>query len=210
MKSFRLIEKLDFAVLLGILGAVLLANIAAFGQECDQLRGEVLRLHILANSDSAADQLLKLRVRDRILSETGALFSQTQDEADAKRTATQLLPQIQQVAADELRRYGVALPVSAELCHMYFSTRRYEDFSLPAGMYDAVRVTIGEGAGHNWWCVIYPPMCVPSAIAQQAEETAQAQEILQLNEAPLFRPKLAVVELFEKCAVACGKSPAGA
>mgnify|MGYP002410995834 FL=1 len=78
---------------------------------------------------------------------------------------------------------------------MYFTTRQYDDISLPAGIYDAVRVTIGSGKGKNWWCVVYPPMCVATAMAPQSEAL---NEIEHLNSEPLFRPKLAVVELFEQ------------
>ena len=104
------------------------------------------------------------------------------------------LPAIEAAARDELRRCGIDEPVRAELCHMYFNTREYEAGSLPAGDYDAVRVTIGAGAGKNWWCVIYPPICLGSAMA---EGNPELEEIEHLNSEPLFKPKLAVVELFE-------------
>lgn len=181
-------------MLLGIILAVLLANIAAFGQECDALRKDVVRLHIMANSDSEADQSLKLKVRDRILAEVGGVFAVPQSQSAAKATAVEHLPAIQAAAERELRANGSNAPVKAEVCNMYFTTRDYAEISLPAGNYDAVRVTIGTGTGKNWWCVMYPPMCVAGAMP---EDSVPMEEIEHLNDAPLFVPKLAIVELFE-------------
>lgn len=165
-RRFQLITRLDLAVLLGIVLAVFLSNVAAFGQECDAVRADVVRLHILANSDSPADQQVKLRVRDRILADVGGVFAGPQTQADAKEAARQNLPAIESAARAALDEAGVDAPVRAELCRMYFTTRQYDDLMLPAGDYDAVRVTIGEGAGHNWWCVMYPPICVSAAMAE--------------------------------------------
>lgn len=193
-QRFKLITRLDLAVLLGIVLAVFLSNVAIFGQECDAVRADVVRLHILANSDSAADQQVKLKVRDRILSDVGGVFAAPQTQADAKGAARENLPAIEAAARAALDDAGVDTAVHAELCRMYFTTRRYDDLLLPAGDYDAVRVTIGEGVGHNWWCVMYPPMCVSAAMA---EDLPAYEEIEALNSEPLFKPKLAVVELFE-------------
>ncbi len=194
-RRFQLITRLDLAVLLGIVLAAFLSNVAAFGQECDAVRADVVRLHILANSDSPADQQVKLRVRDRILADVGGVFAGPQTQADAKEAARQNLPAIESAARAALDEAGVDAPVRAELCRMYFTTRQYDDLMLPAGDYDAVRVTIGEGAGHNWWCVMYPPICVSAAMA---EDMPAFEEIETLNSEPLFKPKLAVVEVFEK------------
>lgn len=113
--------------------------------------GEKLtRLHVLANSDSAADQRLKLEVRDAVLE-----ASEGAEEIDGA-----LLHRLEQTARQTVRQAGYDYPVrvTREVC--YFDTRAYERFTLPAGYYDAVRVVIGEGTGKNWWCVIYPPLCV--------------------------------------------------
>ena len=153
MKRFHT-TRFDCAVLLGIVFSVMLANLSVFGRECAQVRGDVVRLHILANSDSGYDQGLKLRVRDRILAQVGGIFSAQQSQADAKAAAVASLPEIEAAARAALIEAGCEAPVRAEVCSMYFTTRQYDDLSLPAGIYDAVRVTIGTGAGHNWWCVM--------------------------------------------------------
>lgn len=199
MFKFHLINRFEAAALLGIVLSLLTADIAVFGQECDQLRGDVVRLHILANSDSAADQSLKLAVRDRILRDLGAVFETPATQADAREVAAAQLGQIEQLATQTLAEQGVSLPVRASLCRMYFETRDYENYSLPAGVYDAVRVEIGAGAGKNWWCVMYPPICLPAAAAdaQDLSDLPAMQELESLNEQPMFKPKLAVVELFE-------------
>lgn len=194
MKLFHWIGKGNLAMILGLVLALLLSGLADFGQDCQQLEGEVLRLHILANSDSPADQTLKLEVRDRILRETQSLFGKEQSLEEAKAAAEEALPLIQRVAQEEVWAHGVQEPVSAQLCVTRFTTRQYGDLYLPAGEYQAVRVTIGEGLGHNWWCVMYPPLCVPSSLTQELSET---QDIQKFNQQPLFRPKLAIVEVLE-------------
>lgn len=194
MKRSHLISRLDLAVLIGITLSILLANIAVFGQECETLRTEVVRLHILANSDNDFDQEIKLKVRDRILADVGGIFASPQSQQDAKAAAQEHLEDIKHAAQAELHDNGINAPVRVELCNMYFSTRRYGSLYLPAGDYDAVRVTIGAGAGRNWWCVMYPPLCVSAALAEQ---TPEMDEIEHLNGEPLFKPKLAIVELFE-------------
>lgn len=190
----RYIRKIDVAVCFGILLSVLLANFAVFGQECQQVRSKVLRLHILANSDSQEDQRVKLAVRDRILLETEDLFFLPQSQKGAKLAAQENIQRIEQAALEELRNQGKSYGVRAEVTNMYFTTRQYGDLSLPAGNYDAVRILLGDGGGKNWWCVMYPPMCIPAAEPSNSEEM---QEIHNLNETPVFIPKLAVVELFE-------------
>ena len=134
-------------------------SLCGFSAECGEIRERVLRLHILANSDSGEDQQLKLKVRDAVVREAAGLFDGTQDAGEALGRAEDELPRLiaaaQQVVWDE----GYDYTVQAKLCHMYFTTRQYETVSLPAGMYDAVRFTIGKGEGKNWWCVMFPPMC---------------------------------------------------
>lgn len=188
-------RRLDLAMVIGLAVSVLIANIAAFGQECDLVRSNVVRLHIMANSNSINDQKIKLQVRDRILADVGEVFAEPQSQQDAKKVAEQTLPAILESAEKELRENGVHASVNAELTRMYFTTREYGDISLPAGIYDAVRVTIGSGKGKNWWCVIYPPICVAPAMAPQSQAL---EEIKLLNNEPLFKPKLAIVELFEQ------------
>lgn len=193
----RLFTKADLSLLIGLAVSVAIASFANFGIACNEIRSDVVRLHILANSDSEFDQQLKLKVRDRILSEMGSAFQSAQSQQEARQIAENSLDSIEKIARDELLKNGVDEPVTASVCNMYFTTREYDTFSLPAGEYEAVRVIIGEGKGQNWWCVMYPPMCVPSAAAEEMD-SKEAQEIEELNNEPLFKPKLAILEWFTK------------
>jgi len=122
------------------------------------------RLHVIANSDSAADQALKLCVRDRVLAAAEPL---TADAADAEAARTVLaahLPAIQSAAQETVYANGYAYPVTVTLeAQCRFGRRDYDTFSLPAGDYHALRVKIGHGAGQNWWCVLFPPLCTAAA-----------------------------------------------
>ena len=131
--------------------------------------------------------------------ETAAgLFDTVTDKDGAIAQAEQMLPQI--VAAAQQRVYdeGYDYVVEAELCHMYFTTREYETVTLPAGMYDALRITIGEGAGRNWWCVVFPPMCV-SAATESAElaDVLDEEQVEIVTEPQQYEVRFKVVEIFE-------------
>ena len=130
---------------------------------CEGVRENVVRLHILANSDTVEDQALKLKVRDAVL----AVSADWQDTAatpeEALALAEERLPQLKAVAENVVAAEGYDYPVTAQVCRMYFTTRQYDTITLPAGTYDAVRLSIGAGEGQNWWCVMYPPLCVGAA-----------------------------------------------
>ena len=144
------------------LAASLLAFFLVCGfpmQAQSKLAGKLTRLHVLANSDSEEDQALKLKVRDAVL----------EASAGERILDAALLEQLEQAAQAEVFRNGYTYPVTVTREYCYFDTRVYETFSLPAGYYDAVRVVIGDGAGKNWWCVIYPPLC--AGMCEQDWET---------------------------------------
>jgi len=119
----------------------------------------VLRLHILANSDSVEDQALKLLVRDRVIEATQDLFTSAASSAEAKAAAELSLDAIRQAAEEAVVAAGYGYPVGVEVGSFGFPTKTYGGIALPAGRYDAVRVLIGGAAGQNWWCVLYPPLC---------------------------------------------------
>lgn len=134
-----------------------------FGCRCENISGKVFRLHIIANSDSCEDQNLKLKVRDRILKDFGGEFSETENLVNAEKITKENLDLVKSLAQDEILKNGYDYSVEAGLVRMKFDTRSYENITLPAGYYDALRITIGEGKGKNWWCVMFPPMCLPAA-----------------------------------------------
>lgn len=186
-------KRIDIAIAAGLAITILMTSFTSFARDCEEVRGEVVRLHILANSDSAADQELKLQVRDKILERTSEFFSGSISKEQAEETAEAQLKLIEATAREEIVRQGYDYPVKAELVNMYFETRTYGDTTLPAGRYDAVRVNIGEANGKNWWCVLFPPLCIPSA----SEKLPVEEQLEHLGQQPRYVPKFAALELVE-------------
>lgn len=157
-------RKYEIIAAAGLVLAILISNTVGIirdGRRLDRLRGSVLRLHILAESDSDRDQQLKLYVRDALL-ESGILDG-ADSLAEAEAIAADRLPDIERIAETVLRANGCELPVEAELADTEFDVRTYGDITMPAGTYRALRVKIGSAQGHNWWCVMYPSLCMPAA-----------------------------------------------
>ena len=135
------------------------------------LSEKVLRLHVVANSDSAADQALKLKVRDRVLETARPLLTGVRSAAEAEAVLARNLPALTEAAQRELTARGSSDPVRITLEDAWFPTRTYGAAALPAGTYRALRVVIGSGEGHNWWCVVFPSLCLP-AVSETSLQTA--------------------------------------
>lgn len=135
------------------------------------LREQLIRLHVVANSDSPEDQAVKLRVRDAVISGIQSDLAKVGDMEQAKAYLQENLPKIQRIANDVLERAGVDAQAVVSLCQETFDRRIYDTFTLPAGVYEALRITIGEGEGQNWWCVAFPSLCLP-ATSQGFEDAA--------------------------------------
>ena len=129
----------------------------------EALQTQLIRLHVVANSDEEADQALKLRVRDAVLSSIQEDLKQVGNAEAAKDYLLENLPKIERAANETLKALGCGDQAKVSLCREAFEKRIYDTFSLPAGIYEALRVTIGEGKGHNWWCVAFPSLCLPAA-----------------------------------------------
>lgn len=178
---------------------VVIYSLIPFQAQCDNISRDVFRLHILANSDSEYDQSVKLKVRDKVLGYTSQLFNSAGSKQEAEGLIESNLNSIKEVAENELKSLGCDYSVKTEIKNMYFTTRVYDSYTLPSGMYDALRITLGSGKGHNWWCVMYPSICLSSA----AEQDERAKQVLDSNEYDVvknekFTYKFKVVELFEK------------
>ena len=135
------------------------------------LRKELIRLHVVAASDSDEDQALKLRVRDAVTESLRRELQNVTDAEQAKAYLQENLPKLEAMANRVLREAGCGDLATVSLQAEEFATRIYETFTLPAGIYDALRITIGDGEGKNWWCVVFPSLCVP-ATSEGFEETA--------------------------------------
>ncbi len=158
MKTKRIIKAIT-----GGLALCLLCSILGIYGQAQGVRDSVVRLHILANSDSTADQTVKLQVRDAITKAAAGWLDQATDAEAALTLAREQLPRLQAVAQEAVTAAGCDYPVVVELKELYFTTRQYDTITLPAGMYDAVQVTLGAGKGQNWWCVVFPPFCAGAA-----------------------------------------------
>ena len=124
---------------------------------------DTVRLHILANSDSEEDQALKIKLRDEILLEFSDELSAFESSEKAKEALVGILPEIESFCADKIKELGYSHSVRVTLTEEWYETREYEDFTLPRGYYSSLRVIIGEGEGKNWWCVMFPPLCLDMA-----------------------------------------------
>ena len=179
--------------------ALILAGMALtipFFDSCEELYSDVMRIHILANSDSAADQSLKLAVRDRVLEACSRYYDGCSGKDEALDITRSHIGEIEAVAEREIRRRGFDYPVCARIVTDDFDTRYYGSFTMPAGRYDALRLTIGDGAGKNWWCVMYPSLCVGAASADDMKEELDRGEYRVVT-SDRFDFRFRLVEYFE-------------
>lgn len=191
--------KLELALLIGLALSLLWGTWADRTQQ--ELSEKVLRLHVLANSDSAEDQALKLKVRDSVVEKASEILTGCPDRESAEQRLTEALPELEEAARKRIAAEGETQRVTAELRPTRFPTREYESFTLPAGEYLALRVVIGQGAGHNWWCVVFPPLCAETT--SDLAETAMAaglteDEVALITESDGYQLKLKALELWEK------------
>ena len=156
------------ALCLAIYGAFILGGVM---QDRQSLSDDVIRLHVVAASDSDADQAVKLQVRDAVLEAAQPLLDGVDSSCGAEDALIPWLEELERTAAETLRAAGSGDEVAVTLADQWFPTKVYEGFSLPAGEYRALKVTIGEGSGQNWWCVVFPPLCLAS-VTEEVEEAA--------------------------------------
>lgn len=132
----------------------------------ERLNEEIIRLHVVANSDSGSDQAIKLRIKDAIVESLQSEMENIADIDQAKAYLQENLPKIESIANQVLAAAGYDMQAVASLAQEAFDTRYYDTFTLPAGVYEALRITIGEGDGKNWWCVVFPTLCIPATTAE--------------------------------------------
>lgn len=136
------------------------------------LDSDLVRLHIVAQSDSEEDQAVKLRVRDAVTAYLQDALAGARDSEEARAVLRRELPALEELANRVLAQAGASQTATAQLTREAFDSREYDTFSLPAGVYHSLRITIGQGQGRNWWCVVFPSLCVP-ATAAEFEDTAR-------------------------------------
>ena len=202
-KAFYLIKKIDKKIAVKALAcATVLAitfTFCDFSAKCDSIRENVLRLHILANSDSENDQALKLKVRDAVLNVSDEVFFGCNNEADAVKAAEKMSGFITEVAQNEVYKNGYSYEVRVEIADTWFERRTYDDFTLPAGNYEALRIIIAEGKGHNWWCVMFPAVCIPAVTERnQISDVLTNDETEIVSKPQKYVARFKVVEFFQK------------
>lgn len=135
------------------------------------LNQELIRLHVVAESDSDRDQQIKLRVRDAVMESLSKAMADMTDVEQAKLYIQAQLPKIEKIANDTLQYLGCESTARVSFQEEVFDTRIYDTFTLPAGVYEALRITIGSGEGKNWWCVVFPTLCM-SAVSEEFADVA--------------------------------------
>lgn len=169
-------RKLAIALLFGLIVSMFMMAYADETQ--NEIASGVVRLHIVANSDEAGDQRVKLMVRDEIIREFSAVLSQAQSPSDAEHIVSENLGRAAETANRVLAENGYSYRAQASLGEAHFPVKHYENITLPPGNYRALRIVLGSGTGQNWWCVMYPPLCFSGSVEgyapQSSEDTLKA------------------------------------
>ncbi len=192
LKKHARVRALEIAALCAFL-LTLCAQILPFCRGCENLYDNMLRLHVIANSDSDEDQRLKLLVRDTILREGADVFDGSADVQTAKEKLSPHFTDLEQAAERTLRKNGCRDRVRIALEKTYFDTRTYGDLTVPAGVYEAVCVRIGEASGRNWWCVMFPPLCLPAA-SENTDAVFSTDGRAVLGSSPKYDVRFKIVE----------------
>lgn len=174
-------------------------SLLPFEKECRNISDEVLRIHILADSDSEYDQSLKLKVRDAVLEYTEGIFDGAKSKSEAMKIADENIQNIIRVSEETLNANGCQKQVSAKITEMSFDTRYYDNITMPSGSYTALRITIGSGEGKNWWCVMYPSLCLYTCSdADTLEDKLTDNQYNLITDENEFEFKFKIVEYFNK------------
>ena len=194
------VQLFEMALAMGLVLTLLFCMGAERSQK--ELADRLLRLHVIAPSDKAEDQALKLRVRDRVLETAAACLAEARDVESAMVLLEENLPELERVAREQVLSDGCDYSVTVSLTTDSFPTKVYDGFALPPGDYEALRVVLGEGQGQNWWCVVFPPLCAAAASDELEKEALRAgltEEHLRLitQEDQTYVVKFKTLEIWE-------------
>ena len=185
------------SIFAGLVIAMLLSFLP-FERQCRNISEDVLRVHILADSDSEHDQNVKLVVRDAVLEYTDSLYDNVSSKEEAVRLTEDNLDAIIKSAEDSLRDIGEYKKITAEITDMDFTTRFYDDITMPSGNYTALRIKIGSGKGKNWWCVMYPSLCLyTSSDKNSLEQKLEEREYEVVSDRPKYEFRFKLLEYFD-------------
>lgn len=188
MKGLNFMLKLKILIIATAVFTVLFSTYTYSLATQKNISRQVIRFHILANSDSEEDQALKLKIKDKILKEYSQQLSDSKSIDETRNMLYENMNGIRQLALTEVRKNGYSYNVNVYMARDYFPTKVYGDVSLPAGVYEALRVEIGNGGGHNWWCVMFPPLCYVDVTQKQVpvEDKMMLKNILDDSEYQLI------------------------
>lgn len=172
--------------------------IAPFIETSENISEQVFRLHILANSDSAEDQQLKLKVRDEILKKGETVFASSNSLEETIELCKDNIALFQQTAEQCLKDNGSDYDVKVYVDKEYFNTREYDEITLPSGIYNALKIEIGQGKGHNWWCVMFPAICLSSVTDDELNKYLSEDEQKLVNSDSKYEVRFKIVEIYEK------------
>lgn len=178
--------------------AFLFSYITPFIKTSEDISEEVFRLHILANSDSAEDQQLKLKVRDEILKKGEAVFASSESLEETIELCKENIGLFKETAERVLKENGSNYDVKVYVDKEYFNTREYDKITLPSGIYNALKIEIGQGKGHNWWCVMFPAICLSSVTDDELNKYLTEDEQKLVNSDSKYEVRFKIVEIYEK------------
>ncbi|MBO5895731.1 MAG: stage II sporulation protein R [Clostridia bacterium] len=196
-------DKMLLASVAIVLALCFSASMAFFCASAGNVRNNVVRLHVIANSNSVVDQQVKLKVRDALLNKNNAMLSGEVNKDNAVEYFTVSRAELLATANEALRINGCDYEADVTLGTEYYTTRQYGELTFPAGEYTSLRVVLGEGKGENWWCVMFPPLCIPVAGDIEADESKAAdvlspggEEIVSSN--GKYIVKFRLLEIYEE------------
>ena len=185
-------KKSEISIIGGLFLAIAVTFFADINMQADSIRGQTLRLHIIARDDSARSQLVKMQVKDVIANTAASMYCRAENFDEAVQITQDNLDYIQQVTDNTLKNLGEEYTSQCSIEQFYFDTTEYEDFTMPRGRYTALTIRLGDAQGRNWWCVVYPALCI-SAGGQYEDDDSNT-----FIETENFRLKFKAVELWQK------------
>lgn len=177
---------------------VAVSYISPFVKTSERLSQDVFRLHILANSDSDEDQALKIKVRNAVLICGESVFKNCSGLSEAVEIGKNNIELFKSAAENCIAENGYDYPVNVYVDKEFFTTRKYNDITMPGGVYNALKIEIGKAEGHNWWCVMFPAICLPSVSDDEINQYLSDDEIDLLNSGSKYKIRFKIVEIYEK------------
>lgn len=192
------LKLIEIAAVLSLFICIL--SSVSFERDCDGIREKIVRLHVIANSDSEADQAMKLKVRDRIIEESGELFALSESTEEAEENLKNSLYDLTLITEKVIKEEGSDYTVEVRVEPSYFPVRSYGNLTLPAGTYKSLKIIIGEGKGKNWWCVLFPPLCLPAAEKRDdlLSDVLTQKEIELISSKPKYEVRFWIAEKLQE------------